>query len=91
MVILEAMAAGLPIITTDQGVIRETVMHEVNGFIVPKGDPPAIADMILLLLRDEALCQRLGQASRERFLAHYTLDRCARDMARVLKEVIEEA
>ncbi len=90
MVILEAMAAGLPVITTDQGAIRETVIDGVNGFIVPKDDPEAIAGKIVLLLQDEGLRKRMGQAGRERFLKHYTLDRWAKDMVRVFQEVLEE-
>jgi glycosyltransferase involved in cell wall biosynthesis len=90
MVVLEAMAAGLPVITTDQGAIRETVLDGVNGFIVPKGDPAAIAEKIVLLLRDHDLRRRMGQASRERFLASYTLARWSHDMLRVFQEVLEE-
>lgn len=88
-VILEAMAAGLPVITTDQGAIKETVIDGVNGFIVPKGDPKSIAEKIILLLRDENLRKRMGQASLERFLKYYTLDRWERDMVRVFEEVNE--
>ena len=90
MVILEAMAAGLPIITTDQGAIRETVIDGVNGFIVPEGNPEAIAEKIVLLLKDEDLRKRMGQASRERFFRHYTLDRWGKDMVRVFQDVLEE-
>jgi len=90
MVILEAMAAGLPVITTDQGAIRETVLDGVSGFIVPKGDPKAIAKKIVLLLQDDDLRRRMGQASRERFLEHYALDRWANDMVRVFQGVLEK-
>lgn len=90
LVILEAMAAGLPIITTDQGAIRETVLDGVNGFIVPKGNPQAIAEKIVLLLKDERLRRRMGQASRERFLEHYTLERWGEDMCRVFDEAVKD-
>lgn len=90
LVILEAMSAGLPVISTPQGAIPETVIDGVNGFLVPPGDPTAIADKILLLLHDENLRNRMGQASRERFLDHYTLDRWVDDMIRLFREVSEE-
>ena len=90
LVILEAMSAGLPIIATPQGAIPETIVDGENGFLVPAGDPAAIADKILLLLRNEDLRCRMGQASRDRFLKHYTLDRWANDMFRVFQEVLEE-
>ena len=84
------MSAGLPVIATPQGAIPETVVDRVNGFLVPPRDPAAIADKILLLLRNEDLRRRMGQASRERFLKYYTLDRWANDMARVFREVLNE-
>jgi len=86
LVLLEAMAAGLPIITTDQGAIRETVVDGENGFIVPAGDAEAIAEKIILLLRNESLRLQMAQASRERFLSHYTLERWEEDMARVFQD-----
>src|SRR5205085_2718703 len=42
-VLLEAMSAGLPIITTDEGAIRDTIADRETGYLVPKGDPAAIA------------------------------------------------
>jgi glycosyltransferase involved in cell wall biosynthesis len=86
--ILEAMAAGLPIITTDQGVIGEMVRDGVNGFIVPPGDHDALADKIILLLKDPELQERMGRASRERFLQNYTLDHWTENMAGVFTHVL---
>jgi glycosyltransferase involved in cell wall biosynthesis len=90
LVLLEAMAAGLPIVTTDQGAILETVLDGVNGFIVPARDAVALAEKVILLLQDEALRRRMGQASRERFEAHYTLERWCKDIARVFQDVLAE-
>lgn len=89
-VILEAMAGGLPVITTDRGAITETVIEHVNGFIVREGDPEAIAEKIVLLLQNGDLRRQMGQASRERFLMHYTVERWVHDMARVFQNVLEE-
>jgi glycosyltransferase involved in cell wall biosynthesis len=86
LVLLEAMAAGLPIITTDQGAIRETVVDGENSFVVPAGDADAIAEKIILLLRYESLRLKMVQASRERFFSHYMLERWEEDMARVFQE-----
>ncbi|MFH1278317.1 MAG: glycosyltransferase family 4 protein [Candidatus Eisenbacteria bacterium] len=60
---LEAMASGLPIITTDTGVAE--ILDE-NGFVVPRSDPGAIADAIRRYLRDPELLRRHGERSRER-------------------------
>ena len=90
LVILEAMSAGLPIIATPQGAIPEMVADGENGFLVPAEDPAAIADRILLLLHDEDLRRRMGEASRERFAERYTLDRWTKDLACVFHEVYNE-
>lgn len=86
LVLLEAMAAGLPIITTDQGAICETVVDGENGFIVPTGDAEAIAEKIILLLRDKPTRLQMAKASRERFFSHYTLERWEEDMAQVFQD-----
>jgi len=90
LVILEAMSAGLPVIVTSSGAIPVTVLDGNTGFIVPSGNPAAIAEKILLLLRNNNLRQRMGTASRERFLAHYTVDRWIREMAAIFHEVTEK-
>ena len=63
-VIVEAMAAGLPIISTDQGAITESVVDGVNGFIVEKRNPTAIAEKIITLIDDTHLRHKMGKASR---------------------------
>lgn len=71
-VIVEAMAAGLPIISTDQGAIIESVEHEYNGFIVPSGNPDRIAERIAELAYDEEKRQRMGQNSRKKYESGFT-------------------
>jgi len=89
-VLLEAMCAGLPIITTDQGCIRETVIDGENGFIIEKRNLEALAEKIVLLSKDKALWKRMGRASRKRFLTYYTADRFIERLAKVFEEVLEE-
>jgi glycosyltransferase involved in cell wall biosynthesis len=90
LVILEAMAAGLPVITCDQGAIRETVIDGVTGFIVPAQNPAKIAEKIIALCTDVDLRVTMGQSGRERFSKNYILDRWVADLARVFREVAEE-
>ncbi|MBD1876695.1 glycosyltransferase family 4 protein [Nodosilinea sp. FACHB-131] len=64
--ILEAMAMGLPIVTTDIRGCREAVIPHENGLIVPPKDSDALARAIAQLLGDRALRQQYGAASRQR-------------------------
>jgi glycosyltransferase involved in cell wall biosynthesis/ubiquinone/menaquinone biosynthesis C-methylase UbiE len=89
-VILEGMAAGLPIVATDHAAIPETIVDGETGFIVSKRDDAAVADRICQLLRDEALRRRMGQAARERFLTHYTAEVSNALLAKVFADVLEE-
>ena len=56
---LEAMACGTPIVTTDCGGIRDYAVDGYNALIVPPGDPKAVADATLKILRDDKLRERL--------------------------------
>jgi glycosyltransferase involved in cell wall biosynthesis len=56
---LEAMACGTPIVTTDCGGIRDYAVDGYNALIVPPGDPKAVADAVLKMLRDDKLRERL--------------------------------
>ena len=69
--IVEAMAMGLPIVTTDVRGCREAVVHEKNGFIVPSQNSTKLAEALRMLLFDPQLRQDYGQASRERVEAEY--------------------
>lgn len=62
--ILEAMAIGRAIVTTDTPGCRETVFADENGFLVSPRDPVSLAEAMLRLAREEGLAQRLGVASR---------------------------
>ncbi|MCK5211440.1 glycosyltransferase family 4 protein [Candidatus Parcubacteria bacterium] len=65
VVFIEAMACGLPIITTAVGGITDIIKNNENGFIVETKNEQAIADVVIKLLRDESLRVRLGQAGRK--------------------------
>ncbi|HEV2388036.1 MAG TPA: glycosyltransferase family 4 protein [Candidatus Acidoferrales bacterium] len=64
-VLLEAMAAGLPIVATRTGGIPEIVRDGATGLLVPPGDPPALAAAVIRLLSDPALAARLAAGARE--------------------------
>lgn len=66
MSVLEAMAAGMPVVTTPVGGIPEAVTDGVEGFLVAPGDIAALVDRLTTLLADPALAQRMGQAGRRK-------------------------
>jgi glycosyltransferase involved in cell wall biosynthesis len=72
--IIEAMAAGLPVVATDCGGPRDLVMGGATGRLVPVRDPGALADALGALLRNPAERARLGQAGR-RTVAAFDADR----------------
>jgi len=90
VVLLEAMSAGLPVVTTDQGAIRDTIVDGQTGYLVPKRDPAAIARRVVELLRDEPLRQRMGAAGRRRFEERYRIESYGLGMARVFEAVFSE-
>lgn len=67
--VVEAMSMGLPVVVTNSGGTHEIVPREV-GFAVPSNDAGLLAARIIDLLRDEALCQRMGSAGREYARTH---------------------
>ncbi|MFI5338533.1 MAG: glycosyltransferase family 4 protein [Candidatus Methylomirabilales bacterium] len=62
--LIEAMAAGVPVISTDVGGVGDLVVHGETGWLVPPGDPAALARGIERLLGDPGLCRRLVATAR---------------------------
>ncbi len=73
--ILEYMGCGLPVVATAVGGNVDLVRDGANGFLYPVGDVAALADRLGRLLRDPALRERMGRASRARFEAEFGIDR----------------
>ena len=69
--LLEAMAAGLPVISTPVGAIPELIKPGTNGFLVPPGDYEALAEKILMLVKDEPLRKMIGKNNRAKVMQEY--------------------
>lgn len=65
LVLIEAMAAGVPVVATDVPGIRDVVEHERTGLLVKAGDPQHLADAIIRMREDKALRERLVNNARE--------------------------
>jgi glycosyltransferase involved in cell wall biosynthesis len=73
--VLEYMAAGRPVVATDVGGTREAVVDGETGYLVPPGDPSALARPILRLLRAPELARRMGESGRRRVRSTFTAER----------------
>ncbi len=72
LAVVEAMAAGKPVVVTDVGGPRETVIDGQTGLIVQPGNEQQLSDAIGVLLNDLQLRERLGQSARTHVLAHFS-------------------
>lgn len=88
LVIIEALAAGLPVIATPQGAIPAMVIDGVNGFLVPAGDPAGIADRLSLLKTDLPLRLAMGAASRDLFLKNYSAEKFIQGFDAIIQKVM---
>ena len=68
--VMEAMAAGLPVVATRVGGVDELVVDGLTGLLAPAGDPTALAEAMIRLVESPGLLRRMGRAGRER--AHAT-------------------
>ncbi|MDP3183397.1 MAG: glycosyltransferase [Desulfobaccales bacterium] len=89
LALLEAMAAGLPVIVSEVGGLPEVVRHEENGLLIPVGDAAALAQSLTRVFEDPAWAKSLGDNARQDIQAHYSLDRLGREINEVYEELVE--
>lgn len=85
--ILEAMRAGLPVVASDVGGVREAVETGVNGVLVAREDEDALVTALQSLASDEPRRQAMGTASRQRFVARFTEEAMFREIWNVYQNV----
>ncbi len=77
LTLMEAMASGLPIVTTATCGMRDVIRDGENGLLVPIRDASAVANAVARLIADRSLRERLGRAAREEAMRRYTWDAVA--------------
>ncbi len=88
LAVLEAMAAGIPVVATRVGGTDEVVQDGVTGHLVTPSDPAALAAAITDLLAQPAEARSFGAAGRERFHAAFTAPRMAAETARLYRGLV---
>lgn len=87
VVLLEAMAAGCPVIGSNVGGIPDIIVDCENGFLVPERDPSALADRIIALLSDKARAEKLRVNGRETITMKFSWDMIAEKFSNIYAEV----
>jgi glycosyltransferase involved in cell wall biosynthesis len=87
-VVLEALAAGVPVVATAVGGTPEVVEDGVSGRLVPPGDPDVLAVCISSLLADDAARRRMAQRAQQRILTEFTFEAQARQYARLFNDLV---
>lgn len=90
MVVVEAMAAGVPVVASNVGGSRFLVEDGTTGYLVNPGDPELLTDRLDRLLEDSALRQRFGRAARSRAGEDYRAARIAERTVDVYRQAISD-
>src|SRR5207245_624615 len=81
--LIEAMAAGLPVVGTNVEGIRDVVSRNEDGILVELGDVTALRNTLVGLINNERWRDKLGRAGHEKAVQKYSLQRCVREYERL--------
>lgn len=87
--VLEAMAAGKPVVASAVGGLRESVIDGVTGYSIPAADPQALAEGIAKIIANPAMAAEFGSAGRARARANYSLENMASGNESLYYELVD--
>jgi glycosyltransferase involved in cell wall biosynthesis len=87
VVVLEAFAAGVPVIATSVGGTPEVVLDQVNGYLVPPGQPNQLAALISLALQDDSARRAMGERGRERAREQFSFEAQSAQYQKLFEDV----
>jgi glycosyltransferase involved in cell wall biosynthesis len=82
--LLQAMGAGIPIISTQIGGVADIISNGENGILVPPGDPQSLAEAILRLTDDAVLTKKLAKNGCRRVHTFFSLERMGQEYLKLL-------
>jgi glycosyltransferase involved in cell wall biosynthesis len=82
--LIESMACGVPVVAPDVGGVSEIVRDRETGLLVRQGDPVALADAVLALLKNPALARRMGESGRRSALRRFSVETMAKSFESLL-------
>lgn len=85
--IIEAMAAGLPVIATNTGGNPEAVIHEQTGLIVPVGNPKLLSESMISLATDALRAKKMGRAGQKRVQDVFSMKECVMNTLKFYQDV----
>jgi glycosyltransferase involved in cell wall biosynthesis len=89
MVVLEAMASGLPIIASNVGGVPELVQHEKTGLLVKPGDLGELAEALRKLLSDERLREKMGKESYQ-YAEEFSIEKMTEQIYTLYEEILSK-
>jgi len=89
IVLLEAMASGVPVVATAAGGIVEVVENTVSGLLVPPGDVDRLAESIISMLNDRALADRMAKNGRRRVAEMFSIETTVERTEKLYEELLE--
>lgn len=88
--VLEASAAGLPVISTNHAGIPDVIIEGETGFLVEEHDVDAMAEKMILLLKDKELAKSIGMKGKERIKTDFTLQKHLSVIDGLMKRIIKD-